>query len=326
MKYIALMNTAIFSFNQGDYIIMESVKRELDYLLKDSFVVEIPTHSPMFHVTEFGIGKKNSFYDKLQKFDYKFVCGTNLLHHNMKYAKTTWNINIIDTKYFGDMILLGVGTDPKDEAVNRYTRKLYNQVLAKDVIHSTRDERTKKLLESMGFKAINTGCATMWGLTPEHCSKIPTEKSDTVVFTLTDYAMDYEKDKRMVEILKRNYSNKYFWIQGSQDQEYLESLTDTRDITYINPLLKNYHEFLTTKDCDYVGTRLHAGIKAMQLLKRSIIIGVDNRSEDITKTYKLNYVLRENIDELDQMINERIITDINIDTDKISAFLQQFTA
>ena len=176
MKYIALMNTAIFSFNQGDYIIMESVKRELDYLLKDSFVVEIPTHSPMFHVTEFGIGKKNSFYDKLQKFDYKFVCGTNLLHHNMKYAKTTWNINIFDTKYFGDMILLGVGTDPKDEAVNRYTRKLYNQVLAKDVIHSTRDERTKKLLESMGFKAINTGCATMWGLTPEHCSKIPTKK------------------------------------------------------------------------------------------------------------------------------------------------------
>ena len=138
--------------------------------------------------------------------------------------------------------------------------------------------------------------------------------------------MDYEKDKRMVEILKRNYSNKYFWIQGSQDQEYLESLTDTRDITYINPLLKNYHEFLMTKDCDYVGTRLHAGIKAMQMFKRSIIIGVDNRSDDITKTYKLNYVLRENIDELDQMINEKVITDINIDTDKISTFLQQFTA
>ena len=62
------------------------------------------------------------------------------------------------------------------------------------------------------------------------------------------------------------------------------------------------------------------------MFKRSIIIGVDNRSDDITKTYKLNYVLRENIDELDQMINEKVITDINIDTDKISTFLQQFTA
>ena len=74
----------------------------------------------------------------------------NLLAHNMKYKKTTWNINTRDTKYFGDTILLGVGTDPSDEPVNAYTRKLYQQVLSSKYKHSVRDERTKQMLENFG--------------------------------------------------------------------------------------------------------------------------------------------------------------------------------
>lgn len=325
MKNIALMNTAIFSFNQGDYIIMESVKRELNQILRDSFVVEIPTHSPMFHVKEFGIRKNNSFMEKLNSFDYKIVCGTNLLAHNMNYKKTTWNINLKDTKYFGNMILLGVGTDPSDEPVNSYTRKLYQQALSKDFIHSTRDERTKKMLIDMGFKAINTGCATIWGLNQEHCKKIPTKKSESVVFTLTDYAADPDKDREMIQILEKNYKSVYFWIQGVGDLEYYMSLNIVSDVQFISPNIDAYNEFLKHTDCDFVGTRLHAGIKAMQLFKRSIIIGVDNRARDMVQDYNLHVIEREEISEqLEKKINSSFETNICIQKENIDTFLSQF--
>lgn len=324
MKNVALLNTAVFSFNMGDYIIMESARKGLASVLENAFVVEIPTHSPMFHVRELGLKKKNSFYDKLQSFDYKFVCGTNLLAHNMRYMKTTWNINLWDTKYFGDTVLLGVGTDPSDEEVNAYTKKLYNQVLSHDFKHSVRDMRTQRMLEKLGFKAINTGCATLWGLTKEHCQQIPTKKKKTVVFTLTDYAPNPVADKKMVQVLKENYESLYFWIQGVGDLEYLNSIVNTEGIKFISPTLEYYNKFLDEVDCDFVGTRLHAGIKAMQKKKRSIIISVDNRARDMAQSYGLHVLENKNIDLLEKKINQEFETDIHIDEERIQEFLEQF--
>ena len=326
MKKIALLNTAIFSFNQGDYIIMESVKKQLSFLTSEAFVVEIATHSPMFHVRELGLFNKNSFYDKLQDIDYKFVCGTNLLAHNMHYRKTAWNINLRDTKHFGGAVLVGVGTCHSDEEINAYTRKLYKQALAADYTHSVRDERTKKMMEDMGYKVINTGCATMWGLTESHCEKIPCTKKNKVVFTLTDYAMDPKNDKKMIDILRRNYDELVFWPQGVGDFEYFHSLGETKDIQIISPLLENYSCFLTQNDCDFVGTRLHAGIKAMQMLKRSIIIGVDNRARDMAANYGLHLIERETIEDLEAKINGTFSTKMKIKEENIRTFLAQFSA
>lgn len=324
MKKIALLNTAIFSFNMGDYIIVESAKKQLMEILNNAFVVEIPTHSPMFHVREFGIRRKNSFYDKLQSFDYKFVLGTNLLAHNMRYKKTTWNINVIDTKYFGDAVLLGVGTDPKDEKINMYTRKLYKQVLSSKYKHSVRDGRTKRMLEDLGFDAINTGCSTMWGLNRAHCAEIPTSKRNTVIFTLTDYAKNYDADKKMIDILKQNYDRLYFWIQGFEDLEYLNQLCNRDNIEIIPPAIDDYSSFLDMHDCDFVGTRLHAAIKAMQKKKRSIIIGVDNRARDMAEDYGLHLIERTEIDCLENKINQDFKTDIRINEANIKEFLAQF--
>ena len=327
MKNIALLNTAVFSFNMGDYIIMESARKGLASILDGSFIVEIPTHSPMFHVREFGIRKNNSFFEKLQSFDYKFVCGTNLLAHNMKYKKTTWNINTRDTQYFGDTILLGVGTDPSDEPVNAYTRKLYQQVLSSKYKHSVRDERTKQMLESLGYQAINTGCSTMWGLTKEHCKQIPTKKKDCVVFTLTDYAPAEKEDYKMIQILRENYETLYFWIQGFGDLEYLKKICkgDIESIQLISPTLDAYNQFLDETDCDFVGTRLHAGIKAMQKMKRSIIISVDNRARDMAANYGLHVLERNQIENLGTKINQEFATDIRIDEVRIQEFLSQFS-
>ena len=53
------------------------------------------------------------------------------------------------------------------------------------------DEYTKKKLESMGIRnVINTGCATLWQLTPDFCAGIPSHSASEAVTTLTDYRRD----------------------------------------------------------------------------------------------------------------------------------------
>lgn len=328
MKYIALLDTSVMSFNIGDQIIMESARKGLAPVTENNFVVNFPTHSPLFHWWEFSLRQNDSFSCNLSKLDLKFVCGTNLLEKNMKKRKNTWNIHQLDGRYIRDFILVGVGTDGLDSIANRYTEKLYKTILSTKYIHSTRDEKTKNFLNSLGFKAINTGCPTLWELNEKHCRNIPETKSDKVVFTITDYMPDRENDRKMIEILFKNYKQIFCWIQGSQDVDYLKKL-NVEDfegkIIYISPSLSAYNEFLEKNECDYVGTRLHAGIKAMQKKRRAIIIGVDNRARDMNKTYNLNYLERDHIKVLPEMINSKIETRINIEEGKIESFLKQFT-
>ncbi len=326
MRNIAIMDTSIMSFNIGDQIIMESARRELQQITKDAFVVNMPTHSPLYHWYEFSVKSEDGFRKKLNSIDLKFVCGTNLIEKNMMKRKNSWNINLLDTKFFNGFILVGAGTDGFARIANPYTKELYNNALSHKFIHSTRDEKTKIFLEDMGFKAINTGCVTIWPLTKKHCSEIPIKKSDSVVFTITDYAQDARADQFMINILCKHYSNIFCWLQGIEDEAYLKTLNiKYKDkIKFIPSSLEAYNDFLCDNDCDYIGTRLHAGIKAMQMKKRTIIVGVDNRAKDMFNTYNINLIERNNIGKLFEFINSEIVTEVAINENRIKKFLNQF--
>lgn len=87
--------------------------------------------------------------------------------------------------------------------------------------HSVRDERSKRYVEDvLGLKAINTGCVTMWALTPDFCAQIPAKKADNVVFTLTARAKANPRDQMLIDTLKREYDRVSFWIQGDKDEAY----------------------------------------------------------------------------------------------------------
>lgn len=327
MKKIAIMDTSIMSFNLGDKIIMESAREGLKDILDEAFVVDMPTHSPLFHVSEFSLRRIDAFQESLNSIDYKFVCGTNLLSKDMKKRKNVWNIKLRDTKYFNDYILVGVGTDDLTQIRNNYTRKLYSKALSHKFIHSVRDEKTKNMLEELGFKAVNTGCVTLWRLTRDHCKNITSKKSDRVVFTITDYCQDREKDSSMIRTLVDNYKEVYCWRQGILDEKYLAELNlgEYQDnIKFIGSSLQAYTDFLNQMDCDYVGTRLHAGIKAMQCGRRTLIIGVDNRARDIKETYDINYLDRSKITKLESVVNSEFETKIKINEGRIKTFLSQF--
>ena len=208
--------------------------------------------------------------------------------------------------------------------VNLYTKKLYNKVLSHKHVHSTRDEETKEFLEQMGFKAVVTGCPTLWSLTPEVCKHIPVKKADSVIFTLSGTSRDIKRDQYLIDVLVRNYNKVYYWVQTVFDLEYLSEFENVNYIKILNCDLNGYDNFLKTHDVDYVGIRLHGGIFAMQHKKRSIIIAIDHRARNINVNNHLNCIERTDIEEIERMINSDIVTDVKVDYSIINNWLMQF--
>lgn len=322
LKKIILFDTSSGSYNKGDEIIMLGVREGLKSILENAFVTTLPTHTPIFHFYQ--TLNLNQNVKLLKQADYKFICGTNLLYTNMLRPWPLWNINLFNSKPLNECILVGVGNGINSKKINYYTRLLYKSVLSKKYIHSVRDNSTKFMLESMGFKAINTGCPTLWGITKELCKKIPTKKSNNVIFTLTDYRRDIKKDQKLIDILNRNYDNVYFWPQGSEDLDYMRSFNNTAKIIVVNPSVQAFSNILNNEDIDYIGTRLHAGIFSIKHRKRSIIISVDHRARNMGKDFNLNVVERKNISDLESIIWSEFVTNVNVDHERINLWLNQF--
>ena len=324
MKKILMFDTSYGSQNMGDYIINESINREMSGLLDGNFVVRYSTHTPIQKTIQ------NIHLNPISRYcrsaDYKFLCGTNIFKTNLFKLSSDFNIGMFDIANYKNCIAIGCGsTVGSSNKINWYTRCIYKGILSKQYIHSARDERTKEMLEGLGLKALNTGCATMWMLTKSHCKKIPKAKADNVVFTLTDYSMDKENDQLLINILNKKYKNVYFWVQGSNDYEYFKTLKNTETIQVVSPSLMSFEKILRAGNIDYIGTRLHAGIYSMQHLVRSIILAVDNRTRDIKHTYNIPTIERAVIgSELEKVIDSSFSTDIKINEKNIATWKKQF--
>lgn len=321
MQNILLLDTSVGSQNKGDDIIMECVRQELSPILKNNFEYTLPTHVSPFHWYQVW---RNSL--RLQSYSncrLKFVGGTNILAKNMLTHYPQWNINLFNCKPLSGSILVGVGAGA-GEHKDWYTRRLYRKVLNHNYYHSCRDERTKQYVENiLGLKAINTGCVTMWMLTPDFCRSIPTTKSDKVVFTLTNGKYD-ERDQILIDTLKRSYKDVYFWPQGISDYDYLHAYNNIDGITILPASKQAYDRFLTDFDTDYVGTRLHGGIYAMRHKRRSIIIIIDERAREINRSNNLVCLEKNDITQLEGIINSEIETKIRMDYAKINSWKEQF--
>lgn len=320
MENIILLDTSVGSLNKGDDIIMRCARYQLADVTRNKFVLTLPTHVPPFHWYQ--VIRRSYAQNIYRNAQYKFVCGTNLLTMDMLTRFPQWNINLFNCEPLKESILVGVGAG-KGNTITSYTKRLYKKVLSHKYIHSVRDERTKRFLEEMGFDVINTGCATMWSLTPELCKEIPTHKSESVIFTLTDYSKDPSKDQLLIDVLNRNYKKVYFWVQGPGDLSYFKTLNHIQNIIVVSPSVDEYEAILKT-DVDFIGTRLHAGIFALRHKKRAIIIAIDERARGMNETYNLNTIDRNDMSKLEKMINSEMITDVKVNFEHVKRWLSQF--
>ncbi|GGC46899.1 hypothetical protein GCM10011386_43840 [Parapedobacter defluvii] len=309
-----IFDTSIATTNLGDHIIMDAVNRIVNELFTDDFVINIPTH---FSIHPLDL-------PALRKYDTALVGGTNLLKNNT-FGKPQWKVAMKDLLALRHkVVLLGVGWwQYQDKPISLYSKWMYKALFSKRYLHAVRDNYTLQKLAEIGIKnVINTGCPTVWGLDEPHLSQINPRKRDTVVTTVTDYLRDPERDRLLLETLKRNYRDVYVWIQGSKDRAYIESLTS--DVQYIAPKLSAFDTFLEKESCEYVGTRLHAGIRALQKRRKALIIGIDNRAIEMRNDIGLNVLERQRIDLLEEKIHEEMSVKLYLNTGAIQRWKTQF--
>lgn len=325
MKKIVIFDTALGTSNVGDEIILDSIQEGMEYLFDKNFSVRLATH-----VNNFSLFQMLRNAPKVRFFkeaDLKFICGTNLISQKrIGKVNSQWQLNRHNFPIYQNCILLGVGATSSEMKFDPLAKYLYRSVLSDKYMHSVRDEQTKRLIESLGFRAINTGCPTLWKLTPEHCKKIPQQKQKKCIFSVSGYKEQQGKaeDQLMIDILKENYQDLSAWIQTTEDETYLSKLHGTKSIKRIYSL-KEYQKLLCEGESDYVGTRLHGGVFALQNCCRSIIISIDHRAEGFHKSNNLPIVKRQDISsKLDHMINSSWPTEIKIDTEAIDRFKGQF--
>ena len=309
--HVVILNTSLETDNIGDNIIMHYCNKLLAPLLDGKEVYNIPTHR--------FLSKEELEYVKSAKV--AIVCGTNFLSHNLE-VKSIWKFKS-NMLTIPNIILLAVGSDGIDKA-NFYSRKAYYSIFNNGFCHSVRDSHTYNLLQSCGVgNVINTGCVTTWGLTNTKDS-IPKEKGQSVIFSITGYYNYSEYDKYLVECLRSNYKKLFFWPQGDMDLEYLNTFVDLSDITILERNLDCFEKCLEQEKIDYVGSRLHGGIHALNHGKRTIIISVDNRASDMREDLNLPVISIYDVKEkLNSMINDSWETEIKINQSVIDSWKEE---
>jgi polysaccharide pyruvyl transferase WcaK-like protein len=329
---VGVLNTSIASENAGDFIIMEAAAREIARCLPLAFKVQLTTHEKLSR-TSLRLQKKVAF---------NVACGTNLLHSHMEIVKQ-WNVGIFAAWRLKPVVLLGVGW--RGHASHRttfFTKRFLRSLLSRDGLHSVRDSYAAERLREIGINnVVNTACPTMWDLTREHCADIPAEQGEDVVVTLTDYSPEPQKDRQLLDLLKRLYRRVYFWRQGAGDCEYLASIARPGEVCHSQGLnwpsgcavrilpssLQAYDELLANRSLslDYVGTRLHGGIRALQHKRRAWIIGVDHRARDKAVDFQLPVMSRYTPpDDLERSIRSRAACEIHLPLENIRRWREQF--
>ena len=309
-----ILDTAMGSDNCGDQIIMEACMLQLRDKLDVSAMQHVPTH------------QFPSDFERmlLSNSRMKILCGTNILSGHMG-SYGLWKLGP-DVAPYRNTLLLGVGFDSTVFDFDDYTKRLFQTILSKEGIHSVRDSFSEKMLRDMGIQnVLNTGCPAMWNLTPERCAAIPAVKATNVICTVTDYCRDKVNDKAMLDVLLDSYEKVYLWLQGRDDLAYIQELGYQDKLILVPSTLADYDSVLQQGDLDYVGTRLHAGIRALSKGHRSLIISIDNRAECISADTGLPILKREDVR---LMLKERLScnfeTNIILPRENITRWKGQF--
>lgn len=309
---ISVFDTSIAAYNLGNQIIMDAVINQLDSLYANEPIIRLPVEDISTNARRYN---NNSLYT--------FVGGTNILNGDIRHYRQ-WDLNFHNALMLKNCVLMGCGWfQYEQEKPTKYTQWILSRILSKDIFHSVRDEYTKLKLDSIGIKSINTGCPTLWNLDPNLSKINGKHKSESCIIAFTDYNQDKDRDLKLFEIVKSNYSNIYLFVQGTGDLQYIRTLGLEKEVKPIKPRLKDYDAFLNA-GFDFIGTRLHAGIRALQKGQRSIIIGIDNRALEMSKDFWLPVVKANQLYELDEMINNEYNIHLNLPLEDIARWKSQF--
>jgi hypothetical protein len=309
-NYILLLDPSLMhngnSLNLGDLIINESIMKILPELFPGIEIKRVTSHG--------WIDEKQ--VELINKSMCTFVGGTNILTSDIRNAGRLTppkrRIRYLFPK-FSNVVLLGVGWEKYEpSSFDIYTFTYYNRILRRSCYQSVRDSYSKNKLKKVYMgKVLNTSCPTVWNLNTAFVNKFESSYNK-ILFTLTDYAKNPEYDSKLIEsILNAGQKEIFFFPQGSKDIEYLETLDiyikNKSKIQLLPYSFEDYIKFVESNEFNYIGTRLHGGIRCLQKERPTLIIGLDNRSLEIQKDINLNVVKREDITTIRKWIEGKFI-------------------
>ncbi|WP_044303925.1 polysaccharide pyruvyl transferase family protein [Rhodopirellula sallentina] len=301
--------------NLGDLIIEEYVLSELSsiFCVDPQNIPRIATHQRL----------RPGDRQKARNADHVFVGGSNLLSSYMD-GYFQWDLIMSDALRVRNAILMGAGWWRDQGTCNRYTKYLLWAALSWKGWHSVRDGQALQHLQNIGFKRVlNTGCPTMWSLAEKDLSSISTTRATKALLMLTDYDRHEKHDADLVQLIQNSYQEVFFWPQGAGDRDYAIELGFQG--TMLNRSLPALDALLASEvDLDYLGTRLHGGIRCLHSGKRGLVIEVDNRAREIGKDTKLPTVPRGDFDTIRSWLQKSAPVSLSLPTANIAKWKSQF--
>ena len=318
-------NEGELSINLGDVIIHEAVEKYLNDIFSGGEFVRISSHRI----------PSGALLNEARSSAFVFLGGTNALSSDVgKYNQ--WKLPVQSRLAWpfmfpvNEVILMGVGWWQYQNSPTQYTRAFYNRALSHKYLHSVRDSYTEQKMRQLGFdNVINTGCPTMWELNGLNVAA-RRGKVENCLFTLTDYKKAPAIDDKVIGEILAGYTGKiFFFPQGSMDREYIAGLGNYQKygnrITIVNRSFEDYVATLVDNHVDYIGTRLHAGIMALQLKKNTLILSVDNRATEISNDTGLPVISRDEVERLSRWIDgQKMFDEIKMPVSEIERWKKQF--
>jgi polysaccharide pyruvyl transferase WcaK-like protein len=303
------------SHNLGDVIIQQAVTRECATLFPGADIVRIATH-------EYPTGQE---IDRALASDWLLVGGSNIVA-SYAWIYREWKLHPWQiARLRGRVILFGCGWGWYQPQPTLPARWMLQTLLSRQHTHSVRDGYTQRHLAALGFdKVINTACPTLWPLAK---AILPTAKSDDVLVMLTDYRPDLQSDQQLLALAHERYARVHIWYQGARDEAYAAELRESNS----TPLHAIPHDYARFEDFlangpafDYIGTRLHGGIRCMLAGRRALIVEVDNRATEMARDVGLPTAKRGDIAAIDRWIDDPQPVALRLPVDAIGRWRAQF--
>jgi hypothetical protein len=184
------------------------------------------------------------------------------------------------------VIPIGVGWHTYQHGPSWLTRFYYKKLINISSPVSVRDGYTLNRFRHMNYNNVFlTGCPSMYNHVP-----ISTSIPKDVLFTLTNYRKDFNRDMFLLKTLAQKFDKLYFFPQGATDLSYLHSLIQDsaillERIEVLNRSLADLEIFLENVRVVHIGTRLHMTMHLLSKQVPSICLEIDNRAIEMKKSF-----------------------------------------
>jgi len=163
----------------------------------------------------------------------------------------------------------------------------------------------------------------LWQLDGLKEAALPKPQNKAVLTALSVWRKDPELDKKFIGFLNDHYEEVYIYPQGRKDSAYIKELdVEGTVLEYSYEAFESF--FKEHPEAEYLGLRLHAGIRCLQRGMRSLIVEVDNRAREISKDTNLPTVKRDDFEAMENWIANGSDYLIRLDRAAMDQFLNQF--